>query len=144
MQSSRDGSYERNVSEKDSRISKPAMLGLSTAVVVGVVMPLLAPHLGHPSMVFHAVLHLASLSIATFLSIVSILAYSRSRSSRLFFMMLGFVALGVVELLYVTDAAGIFAAELFSLSDLGIELPHIILLGMLCLFGLGVLKVNSK
>lgn len=120
------------------------MLALSTAVVVGVIMPILGPHLGHTAMVFHAGLHLASLSIATFLSIVSILAYSRARGSRLFFMMLGFMALGVVELMYVLDAAGVLTVELFSLSALGIELPHVILLGMLCLFGLGVLKVDNR
>jgi hypothetical protein len=125
-------------------MSKPVLLGLSTAVVVGLVMPLLAPHILHPPMLYHAILHLASLSIATFLSIVSILAYSKARGARLFFMMLGFIALGVVELLYLLDTAGLFDTAAFSLSELGIEMPHIILLVMLVLFGLGVLKVSNK
>jgi len=122
-------------------IGKPAMLGLTTAIVVGIVMPLLAPHLGHPSMVFHATLHLASLSIAAFLSIVSVLAYWRARGARMFFMMLGFTTLSVVEFLYLLDAAGLLS--IFSIRALGIELPHVILLAMLAMFGLGVLKVNN-
>jgi hypothetical protein len=87
---------------------------------------------------------LASLSIAAFLSIVSILAYARGRSPRLFFMMLGFMALGTVELLYLLESTDILGSEIFSSFVLGIELPHIILLGMLCVFGIGIVKVSNK
>ncbi len=124
-------------------LSKPAMLALTTGVVVAVVMPLLIPHLAHPSMAYHSILHLASLSIAVFLGIVSTLAYMRSKTSRLLFMMLGFIALAAVELFYLLDTTGAFL-ELSSFAALDIELPHIILLVMLCMFGLGVIKVNNK
>jgi hypothetical protein len=33
--------------------------------------------------------------------------------------------------------------NVFDISTLGIELPHVILLAMLAMFGLGVLKVNK-
>ena len=143
MQSSRESSYHRNDSNPTS-MSKPALLALSTAVVVGVILPLISPHLSHPGMLYHAGLHLASLSIATFLIIVSVLGYSRSRTLKLLFMMLGFMALGAVELLYMLDTAGTFATAGLSVSSPGIELPHVILLVMLCSFGLGVLKVDNK
>ena len=64
-------------------ISKPVLLGLITALVVGVVAPLVVPHVAHPSMIYHIMLHLAGLTIAIFLSIVSILAYSRNRTARM-------------------------------------------------------------
>jgi hypothetical protein len=122
-------------------VSKPILLGLITALVIGVVAPLIMPHVTHPSMIYHIVLHIASLTIAVFLSIVSVLAYRRSAGARLLFMTLGFLALATVEFLYLLDATGI--VNVFDISTLGIELPHVILLAMLAMFGLGVLKVNK-
>jgi hypothetical protein len=129
-----------NGSVQDS-ISKPVMLALITALVVGIVAPLMVPHLAHPSMIYHIILHIASLTIAVFLSIVSFLAYSRSTGSRLLLMALGFSALGMVELVYLLEASGMIVMT--SIPAINIELPHIILLIMLSLFGLGVLKVNK-
>jgi hypothetical protein len=122
-------------------VSKPILLGLITAIVIGVVAPLIMPHVTHPSMIFHILLHIASLTIAVFISIVSVLAYRRSTGARLLFMTLGFMALATVEFLYLLDATGM--VNVFDISTLGIELPHVILLAMLAMFGLGVLKVNK-
>jgi hypothetical protein len=122
-------------------LSKPLLLGLVTAIVVGIASPLVLPHLTHPSMIYHIALHIASLTIALFLSVVSVLAYLRSRTFRLLFMTFGFMALASVEFLYLLDAAAIFSV--FDFSTLGIELPHVILLVMLTMFSLGVLKVNK-
>lgn len=121
-------------------LSKPILLALITALVIGVVAPLIMPHVTHPTMIYHIVLHIASLTIAVFLSIVSILAYRRSNGSRLLFMTLGFVALAAVEFLYLLDSTGIVSMDISALS---IELPHVVLLAMLAMFGLGVLRVNK-
>jgi hypothetical protein len=123
-------------------VSKPILLGLITALVIGVAAPLIIPHITHPTMFYHVILHIASLTIAVFLSIVSVLAYRRrSTGARLLFMALAFIALATVEFLYLLDASGVVTA--FGISTLGIEMPHIILLVMLAMFGLGVLKVNK-
>lgn len=124
-----------------SSLSKPIMLGLIAAIVIGVVAPIVMPHLVHPSMIYHVTLHIASLTIAVFLSIVSLLAYARSAGTRLLFMTMGFLALASVEFLYLLDASAIIS--MFDISALDIELPHVILLGMLAMFGLGVLRVNK-
>lgn len=121
--------------------SKPILLGLITALVIGIVAPIIMPHIAHPQMIYHIILHIASLTIAVFLSIVSLLAYRRSNGARLLFMTLGFMALATVEFMYLLDATGM--VSLFNFSTLGIELPHVILLVMLAMFGLGVLKVNK-
>ena len=121
-------------------ISKPILLGLITAIVIGIVAPIITPHVTHPSMIYHIVLHIASLTIAVFLSIVSVIAYRRSNGARLLFMSLGFIALATVEFLYLLDSSGIVRTDF---AALGIELPHVILLAMLAMFGLGVLKVNK-
>lgn len=122
-------------------VSRPILLGLITALVIGIIAPIIMPHIAHPEMIYHIILHIGSLTIAVFLSIVSVLAYRRSTGARLMFMTLGFMALATVEFLYLLDASGM--VSLFDLSTLGIELPHFILLAMLAMFGLGVLKVNK-
>jgi hypothetical protein len=122
-------------------VSKPIMLGLITAIVIGIAAPIIMPHIAHPQMIYHIMLHIASLTIAVFLSIVSVIAYRRATGARLLFMALGFIALAAVEFLYLLDSTG--AVSIFDLSTLGIELPHVILLAMLAMFGLGVLKVNK-
>jgi hypothetical protein len=123
-------------------ISKPVLLGLITIVMTGVASPFLLSHVTHPSMIFHILLHMAGLTIAIFLSIVSFLAYSRKTTTRMLLMAAGFMALTVVELLYLFQAGGIYVGQ-FTIPLANIELSHMVLLIMVSLFGFGVLKVNK-
>ena len=123
-------------------ISKPVLLGLITIVMTGVASPFLLSHVAHPSMIFHILLHMAGLTIAIFLSIVSFLAYSRKTTTRMLLMAAGFMALTVVELLYLFQAGGIYVGQ-FTIPLANIELSHMVLLIMVSLFGFGVLKVNK-
>jgi hypothetical protein len=123
-------------------ISKPVLLGLITVLVVGLVAPLIVPHVAHPSMIYHIILHLAGLTIAIFLSIVSILAYSRNRTARMLLMTVGFMSLALVEFFYLLQAGAIAIGQII-IPTVNIELSHLILLIMVSLFGLGVLKVNK-
>jgi hypothetical protein len=123
-------------------ISKPILLGLITALVVGVVAPLVIPHVAHPSMIYHILLHMAGLTIAIFLSIVSVLAYSRNTTTRMLLMAVGFMSLALVEFFYLLQAGGIVIVQVI-IPAVNIELSHILLLIMVSLFGLGVLKVNK-
>jgi hypothetical protein len=117
-------------------------LGLITALVVGVVAPLVIPHVAHPSMIYHILLHMAGLTMAIFLSIVSVLAYSRNTTTRMLLMAVGFMSLALVEFFYLLQAGGIVIGQVI-IPAVNIELSHIILLIMVSLFGLGVLKVNK-
>ena len=123
-------------------VSKPVLLALITALVVGVVAPLVIPHVAHPSMIYHILLHMAGLTIAIFLSIVSVLAYSRNTTTRMLLMAVGFMSLALVEFFYLLQAGGIAIGQVI-IPAVNIELSHIILLIMVSLFGLGVLKVNK-
>ncbi len=126
---------------QEAAASKPLVFGLTAAIVVGIVAPLLLPHVTHPSILIHIIMHMASLVIASFLGVVSLTAYARVRGIRTFCMMLGFIALGVAELFYLFQSVGLLF--FLQIPNLDIEFPHIILLGMLSMFGLGVLKVNK-
>jgi len=122
-------------------VSKPILLGLITAIVIGVVAPLVVPHATHPDMIFHILLHIASLTIAVFLSMVSFIAYRRNPGARMLLMALGFTALAIVEFYYLLQATGTLI--MYNVPEINAEIPHVILLVMITMFGLGVLKVNK-
>ncbi len=124
-------------------VSKPILLALVTALVIGVVAPLVIPHATHPSMIYHIILHIAGLAIAIFLSIVSFLAYLRNTTTRMLLMAIGFTTLALVEFFYLLQAGGIEAVGQVIIPAVNIELSHVILLMMVSLFGLGVLKVSK-
>lgn len=128
-------------SATDPAVTKPMLFGLTAAIVVGVIVPIVLPHVTHPSMIYHIAIHIASIAIAAFLSIVSLAAYRRAGGSRTLFMTMGFMALGVAEVFYLLQSAGLLAA--LHVPDINVEASHLILLAMLSLFGLGVLKVNK-
>jgi FtsH-binding integral membrane protein len=122
--------------------SKAKLLIVISVIAVAVLsIPVIIPHLNHPSMIYHIVLHIVSLVVAVFLTTISAVAYRRSGSSRVLFMFFGFLALSAVELIYLFNATDDIGE--IALPFVQIELPHIILLVMLTLFGVGVVKVNK-
>ena len=117
------------------------LIAISVIAVAVLSIPVIVPHLNHPSMIYHIVLHIVSLVVAVFLTTISAVAYRRSRSSRVLFMFFGFLALTAVELIYLFNATDDIGEV--ALPFVQIELPHIILLVMLTLFGVGVVMVNK-
>jgi hypothetical protein len=121
--------------------SKLTLLIIIAASVIAILwIPVILPHITHPTMIYHIFLHAISVIIALFLSTVSILAYKRTSSLRLLFMTLGFCLLAGIEFLYLFHATVNMPEVIIPIVD--IELSHIVLLIMLTLFGIGVLKVN--
>jgi hypothetical protein len=120
--------------------SKIGLFGLICAVVTVACMPVILPHITHPSMIYHIILHVASLAVALFLCYIAVVAYLRLGKVRLLFMSLGFITLALVEALMLLAATG--NLENTIIPQVNVELPHVILLVMLTLFGAGVLKVN--
>lgn len=127
---------------KDAITNKPRLFAIISVAIIAILsLPVILPHVTHPSMIYHILLHIGSLIITIFLSTVSILAYNRTGSIRVLLMAAGFLSLVGVEFL------SLFAATenlvLFTIPSVNVELSHIFLLGMLTLFGLGVLKVDK-
>lgn len=122
---------------------KPKLFILISIIVVSVLaIPVIIPYTSHPQHIYHIVLHIASLIFSLFLFIVSISSYIRNGGSRLLFMSLGFLSLVVVETLFLFYATRGIREILIPM--INIELPHVILFAMLTLFGIGILKVNTK
>ena len=116
---------------------------ISVSIMAILLIPVILPHITHTNMIYHIFLHMVSLIIAVFLSIVSTLAYKRNGSSRLLFMTLGFLSLVVIEILYMFYTMMEIEDTNAIIPVVDIEIPHIILLVMLTLFGIGVFKVND-
>lgn len=122
---------------------KPKLFVLVSVIVVSVLaVPLIIPYINHPQHIYHIILHIVSLILSIFLCIVSLSSYFRNGGSRLLFMSLGFISIVVVEILFLFYAAR--GIQDILVPVVNIELPHIILLAMLALFGIGIVKVNSR
>lgn len=117
---------------------------ISVSIIAILLIPVILPHITHTNMIYHIFLHMVSLIIAVFLSVVSTLAYKRNGSSRLLFMTLGFLSLVVIEILYMFYTMMEIEDTNAIIPVVDIEIPHIILLVMLTLFGIGVFKVNNE
>jgi hypothetical protein len=115
---------------------------ISIIIVSALAIPVIIPHINHPQHFYHIILHIASLILSLFLFIVSISSYIRNGGSRLLFMSLGFLSLVFVETLFLFYATQGIREILIPI--INVELPHVILFAMLTLFGIGVLKVNTK
>jgi hypothetical protein len=120
--------------------NKLKIFALTTIIVSSLIIPLIIPHISHQSMIYHIIIHIVSLNIAVFLGLVSIFAYLKNSNIRMFFMALGFVTLAIVEGIMLLSSTG--NLDNVILPSVNIELPHIVLLVMLTLFGLGLLKAN--
>ncbi len=121
--------------------SKPKLFAIISIAVVAILsVPVILPHITQQYMIYHILLHIGSMIVAIFLSTVSILAYRRTGSKRILMMTFGFLSLTVVESLSLLAATGNIG--LLTIPGVNIEISHIFLLGMVALFGLGVLKVD--
>ena len=118
------------------------MLAIITAAVIAIMaVPVILPHIKDTSTIYHILVHLASLIIAIFLGVVSILAYLRNGSSRLLFMMFAFLSLSVIEAMYLFDVSS--KTEDIVIPYVDIEISHVIFLVTLTLFGIGIFRVGK-
>ncbi len=123
----------------DAFYNKPILLILIASIGISLsVVPFILPHVFHPHMIYHILLHLVSLILSQFLTVVSLLAYLKTRTSRILFMTLGFMTLVIAEYVYLLnsteDLSGMF------IPHVNIEVSHFILLVMVVFFGISFLK----
>jgi hypothetical protein len=121
-------------------LTKLKLFGIIAIVVSVGTIPITIYHIMHQGMIYHIVLHVASLTIAIFLSYIAIAAYARDGRVRLLFMSFGFITLAILEVLLLLTATGNLNAPI--IPTVNVELSHLVLLVMIALFGIGILKVN--
>ena len=125
-------------------LNKKANLLLVLSIVLTSVIfyPLIIPHLSHPSMIIHISIHILSLDMALFLTVISILSFKKTKSKKVLLTSLSFSVLLVVEFLYLLQSSNILGD--YQIPFIDVEIPHMLLLFMLLLFAAGVIKVERK
>ena len=119
--------------------NKSTLFSIVIFSVVGILsIPVLLPHISHQFQFFHILLHLSGISIAVFLSIISAVAYSKTRTRRLLFTMIAFSMFVASESFSVIDAAWHYTYYLGEFSSA--ELAHILMIGTLGMFALSVFR----
>lgn len=119
--------------------SKPKLLSLIIFSVIGILaVPIIVPNIFHGNHFFHIILHLTGIIVAVFLSIISIIAYSRVRTKRLLFTMIAFSIFVVAESFSLVDATWPFT---FYFGQVSIEeASHLLIITMLGIFTLAVFR----
>jgi hypothetical protein len=119
--------------------NRPQLFTIVIFTIIGVLaIPVILPHIFHEFQVFHILLHLSGVSIASFLTIISTLAYTRIRTRRLLFTLIAFALFAVSEVFSVIDAAWQYTYYLGSVS--ADEIGHILALCTLGMFALSVFR----
>ncbi|HET6591126.1 MAG: hypothetical protein AB7V56_15070 [Candidatus Nitrosocosmicus sp.] len=115
---------------------------LSIAVISIAVYPLVIPHIAHPSMIYHIILHMISLDVALFLTTISAISYNKTKSKKILLTALSFGFLLITEFLYLLQSSNLLG--MFYIPLIEVEFPHLLLLVMLGLFAAGVLRLEKK
>jgi hypothetical protein len=119
--------------------NRPKLFAIVIFSIIGILaIPLILPHIFHEFQVFHILLHLTGVSIASFLTIVSTLAYIRLRTRKLLFTTVAFALFAIAEIFEVIDAGWQYTYYLgsFSVGEMG----HILELCTLGMFALSVFR----
>lgn len=111
---------------------------LFSIVVAGVIailaLPIIIPHLLHGFHLVHIFLHVGGITLAVFISILAVIAYSRLRTRRLLLSAVAFANFIAAETVLLIDATWPFVYDLgeMTLSEVG-HLLTFITLGLLAL-----------
>lgn len=115
---------------------------LFSIVVAGVVailaLPIIVPHLLHGFHLVHIFLHVGGITLAVFISILAVIAYSRLRTKRLLLSAIAFTNFVAAETVLLIDATWPFIYDLgeITLSEVG----HLLTFVTLGLLALGVFR----
>ena len=119
--------------------NKPRLFAIVIFAVIGILaIPVILPHIFHKFQVFHILLHLGGVSIGSFLTIISALAYKRIRTRKMLFTMIAFGLFAVAEIFSVIDAAWQYTYYLGTVS--ADEVGHILELCTLGMFAISVFR----
>ena len=116
------------------------VLSLSFSSIIAY--PFLIPHLTHPTMSYHILIHMLSLDIAIFLTTISLISYRKLKSKKLLLTSLSFIFLLIIEIFYLLQASHFITT--FYIPLIEVDFSHILLLCMLVLFACGVLRADKK
>jgi len=117
--------------------SKPKLLGaVIVAVVGGLAIPFLLPHVFHGTHILHLLLHTAGIVLATFLTILGVNAYYQLRTKKMAITAAAFSLFAALELVQLINATETHVYDLFAST----EIVHLMLLGVVGLFAIAIFR----
>ena len=118
---------------------KSALFSIVVAAMVGILaIPVIIPHLLHGFHIAHIVLHVGGITLAVFISMLSILAYSKLRTKRLLITSIAFGIFIAAESVLLVDATwpGVYDFDAMPLLEVG----HLLTFSTLGMLALGVFR----
>ena len=118
---------------------KSALFSIVVAGVVGILAaPVILPHAFHGLHIVHILLHVGGITLASFLTILSALAYFRLKSKRLMITTFAFSVFIVAEIVTLIDATW---PNIYDIGDLALlEVGHLMMITSLGLLAMGVFR----
>ena len=124
----------------ESIVERKSML--FSIVVAGVIailaLPIIIPHMLHGFHLVHIFLHVGGITLAVFISILAVIAYSRLKTKRLLLSAIAFGNFIVAETILVIDATW---PSIYDIGDLPLlEVGHLLTFTTLGLLAIGVFR----
>ena len=118
---------------------KSTLFSIVVAGVVGILAaPVILPHIFHGYHIAHILLHVGGITLASFLTILSLVAYVRLKSKRLLITSIAFSVFIIAEIVTLFDATW---PTLYDIGDLSLlEVGHLLMITSLGLLAMGVFR----
>ena len=118
---------------------KSALFSIVVAGIVGILAaPVILPHLFHGYHIAHILLHVGGITLATFLSVLSYVAYYRLKSKRLLITSFAFSVFILAEVITLLDATW---PTIYDIGDVSLlEVGHLLMITSLGLLAMGVFR----
>lgn len=108
------------------------------AVVGTLIAPIILPNLFHGAHTLHIMMHVVGVIAVVFLTVVSLMAYTKIRTRRLLFTFIAFTFFIAAETISLIDITWPYTFYLGQITFPEIE--HMLIIGMLGIFTLGIFR----
>ena len=115
---------------------KLKVLLLTSIVIVATTMPLFLPHFLHGHGI-HTGIHIAGITLGSFLSVVGGITYLEYRTTRLLLVFFAFLAVTAAEIISALNMVFLFWPSYSSIDSM---MTHMLILMMLTFFSIGIFR----
>ena len=115
---------------------KLKVLLLTSIVIVATTMPLFLPHFLHGHSI-HTGIHIAGITLGSFLSVVGGITYLEYRTTRLLLVFFAFLAVTAAEIISALNMVFLFWPSYSSIDSM---MTHMLILMMLTFFSIGIFR----